>query len=1435
MRSGKCVAWHADDARADGAKRAAQLDGSAASYSGGRWRLAVSIVALLAALLLALGHAGAAAASACPSSWKTVEHEEGGITCARTYPSPGSYVLEVPEGVTELRAAVAGANGGSWGKTFGTGRACEGTEGGIGGIVDGALKVKKEELLNVVVGGEGGEPNKNGGAAGGTPGGGAAGGGPCASGGGGGSFVFGPKGLLLAAGGGGGGGTAGGSAEGSTVEEDWTEGLPTKSGEFSSNGDDFYCNGYSTETCPEPGNPQGGGEGSVVPGDPCSELENHVKGYQFYGKGATEKAAGEGGKNAITGEDGEEGQGPASSSTSPGTGGAGGAGAHYGPTQENEEGEIEQAYSPPGGGGGGGYYGGGGGSNGCGGGAGSDYWSKEVIAPHYPEFPARGVYETGDVAFSFVPPAQGIAGKVLAVGGEQPIAGVTVRVIAEPGEQIQEEGTSSEGHYFFSDLPGKYRVEAVPKSLPAGADEFHAALCEGEVGTTKEGLTYCEVTVQSEKEVRADFNAGFYLTGKVVNTGGKRVAGAVAVVKDTGATQPIELTTDSEGEFRERIAPGTAVVSVKPVGGEEFFPVESKECKVLVGGASCEVELQQDRFVEFEPCVLPNPNGEPLPPNTPEPIPGAKTSGQLEAVGCWVPQNQTPGHEATIYHSEKPVRLDGVDVDPLPGTVLQLETNSGPTVTSNGPAKVLIGGWPIIGGLVPAFHVSLNYQGSSPLSVSDQGAGTGPLAANLFGLPLSIGPGGPLGYGLPFTEGIGQVTINGKQLKTGQTTISAGVQFTNGGLNSILKLPKDTHGTWDAEAGAFKDVNERELLSGNSVLKEAPTVPSVGFGGSLVLTNRLGLTGKFNVSLNDVSTKSLFPFPVDKWDDGEIQGVTLAYTPSQDLWEFAGMFKMPTALSKLAGEVFVKGNLQKPIPPGSNGQIPERFSGYKLQSFEIQLEHIKSQTIVIPGLGEVRESGIPLFYGLFWQSGGVGWNNNLNTNTTTEVKATMGLSYGPEVNVQVGSGLKGTELSLLRMDLEGALQPNTPETPYWIYKLGGRLTLARLSPFEMEIAGAKVTLKANPEKPELDFHGQAGISFLGAGCGMEVNGQAERVKGKEESELLLEGTGTCKILGEVRSLDVILNNWLLGVCATENGLAGGGFTLNLTEPFGSAKPGCNLGSFKHPNGAASATVHRTEHLRLAHGLVATTLALHGSSGPPSVQLSGPGASITASPSRMPHLVRGAIVYENSAQRTTYVDLRHPHAGRWTIRTLPGSPAISQVLEARPRPTPHVRAKVARSGCSDALRYRLKSTDGDRILVYAQQGESHVHVGELHAGTHTLKFEMLNRLGGRGKLVAYLFHGSQPVGVQTLGTFANSASNGSERPSHISSHGGTLRWHAACDAAGYKVTIKRGKSSTQETATQPQLKLPAGHGQADVTVTAISIGGAALGSARRTVR
>ncbi|HEX5224694.1 MAG TPA: hypothetical protein VFW29_06150, partial [Solirubrobacteraceae bacterium] len=364
-----------------------------------RVRLALGALALLTVLLLPTGASGtAAAAGVCPTGWKAVEHEEAPTTCSYGLPAPGSFVLEVPEGVTELRAAVAGGNGGSWGKTFGKGPACEGTGGGAGGIVDGTLAVKAGEVLSVVVGGEGTEPNAGAGAPGGTPGGGGAGGGPCNSGGGGGSFVSGGRGLLLAAGGGGGGGFRGGTAEGGTLEEDWTEGLPTKSGEFSATGDDFYCGGRNTEEC----------ERDHIPpqqGDACSEtsstgpkLETIETPEQFYGLGATRTGGGKGGKNTVDGDNGQDGSGPASSGSAPGVGGVGGAAGIVGPPEEETE-------SPGGGGGGGGYYGGGGGSNGCGGGAGSDYWSPEVISPHYPEFPTRDVYETGHVSFSFTPGA----------------------------------------------------------------------------------------------------------------------------------------------------------------------------------------------------------------------------------------------------------------------------------------------------------------------------------------------------------------------------------------------------------------------------------------------------------------------------------------------------------------------------------------------------------------------------------------------------------------------------------------------------------------------------------------------------------------------------------------------------------------------------------------------------------------------------------------------------------------------------------------------------------------------------------------------------------------------------------------------------------------------------------------------------------------------
>ncbi len=900
------------------------------------------------------------------------------------------------------------------------------------------------------------------------------------------------------------------------------------------------------------------------------------------------------------------------------------------------------------------------------------------------------------------------------------------------------------------------------------------------------------------------FGAIHTLTVDVVegSEGSKPVAGVKFVIAANSGNEKAEAATNEKGEISEELQEASYNVTSNPAAAAvPLTGTENPDCLVQEG--SCGVNLNQDRTVKFTTCVVPNPDGSPLPASTPTPIPGAITVGQLEAVGCWVPQNGSGGGEATIYHSTQPVRLDGIDVKPQPGTTLQLD-KSGPTVTSDGPALMLVDGWPIVGGLVPETRIALNYQGGSQLSMSDQGAGTGPLAPNLFGLPISLGTGGPAGYGLPFTE------------SPGQTTISGGLQ-----------IPLNTDAIWNVEKGVFTEPNPAAVFTGGTFVQGNATVPSIGLGGSIIMTNRLGLTGKVCASVNDLGTDFLFPFPRDGLDDGEISGAQLCWISAQDLWEGSGMFKLPTALARLAGDIFVKLTAQKAKPAESKAA---QFLGYKLQNFGLQFEHINSQTYVAPGVAEVRSSGIPIGGGFFLQSLGGEFSNDLKTGQVSEIKGTMGISFGPEVNIGAGHG-HGTELSILRGDLEFALLPSGPEISYWTYRLGGALTIGRLSPLELQLAAAKVTYHANPQNPEADFFGQLGGSVLGIGGGVTVAGQSDPTNG-----FLLEGTATAKAFGQYGTFDAIINNYRLGVCLTVNGTPRIGFDKDLAEPSQPLTWGCNLGSFKHPTGATASAAHHLERLRLRRGLAATVLAVRGTSAAPRVRLSGPGRSITATPTLQARGEDGAIVFANPAKHITYIGLVRPPAGRWSVSALPGSAAIAEVLQAEPGPAPRVSAHVTRAGCGDALRYHVRSTGGDQLLVYAQQGTGHVYVGKLHPGAGALKLGLLARINGRGKLVAYYLRGGEPQGSATLASFANAASNGSERPSGLKLRAGVLHWSQACDAAGYSVAVTRGKSTTKQTTAKPQLTLPpAGRRPAMVTVTALTNGGVALGSVGRTLK
>jgi Carboxypeptidase regulatory-like domain len=423
------------------------------------------------------------------------------------------------------------------------------------------------------------------------------------------------------------------------------------------------------------------------------------------------------------------------------------------------------------------------------------------------------------------------------------------------GTEDQEATTNSEGSYSFAVEPGTYSV--TPAVTGAGEDEYEVGACEGEGA----GGSCAGIEVEQDQESTANFSAGYTLSGKVSGVKGEASEGVEVVIQDEeqGHLKTVTAKTGSEGIFSERLAPGkvTATAKVLEVGKEkvQFFPDPSEDCKVA--NSSCAVELDRDRKADFSACVVPNPNGEALPPGTPEPIPGAQKFVNLEAVGCWTEQPDG------TFTSTKPVRLDGIDVAPASGTTIVLHSDQ--TVTSEGPASIDVGGYISL----PVDQVDLNFQAAA-IQAGDLGTGNPTFGLNtrVKGIPFSLSTGSTL-----------QTLVPPWQSSLGKTT-----------LNLDLQLPTTLAASeWNVFAGTF---------AGNG----GTTVPSIGATIALTVNNREGLIapqlcGKFTGGefklWNTISNTS--------W----IKQATVCYDLHEHQWTLAGLFQLPEGwkVAKFANQV----------------------------------------------------------------------------------------------------------------------------------------------------------------------------------------------------------------------------------------------------------------------------------------------------------------------------------------------------------------------------------------------------------------------------------------------------------------------------------------------------------------------------------------------------
>jgi hypothetical protein len=199
-----------------------------------------------------------------------------------------------------------------------------------------------------------------------------------------------------------------------------------------------------------------------------------------------------------------------------------------------------------------------------------------------------------------------------------------------------------------------------------------------------------------------------------------------------------------------------------------------------------------------------------------------------------------------------------------------------------------------------------------------------------------------------------------------------------------------------------------------------------------------------------------------------------------------------------------------------------------------------------------------------------------------------------------------------------------------------------------------------------------------------------------------------------------------------------------------AKPGADRGA----DASASGT------FTVPRGAPSASLVVHGAGGAPSVVLVGPGGQQIApvlggkgDTSQLPA----------AAQQTTYVGIKHPHPGKWSVESAPGNTvAISSVEDAIGQPAPTIRATVSGHGPRRAVHYHATMPTGVTIALAEQTGHLLHRIGTVHSGSGTIAFRPAFGPGGKRQLVAEISDNGAPQDSQTLASYTVPAP---ARPGH----------------------------------------------------------------------
>jgi hypothetical protein len=240
--------------------------------------------------------------------------------------------------------------------------------------------------------------------------------------------------------------------------------------------------------------------------------------------------------------------------------------------------------------------------------------------------------------------------------------------------------------------------------------------------------------------------------------------------------------------------------------------------------------------------------------------------------------------------------------------------------------------------------------------------------------------------------------------------------------------------------------------------------------------------------------------------------------------------------------------------------------------------------------------------------------------------------------------------------------------------------------------------------------------------------------------------------------------------------------------------GCDVGPYKATAAAAQANGPRS--FTLAAGLPFATVRVRGSGGAPRITLTGPHGEKLVTPANADTYADAHFALVRQPQTgTTFIGIKQPAAGIWTVTADSGSAPVLAVDSADGLAAPNVHARVSGRGAQRTLHYHVKPEPGQQVSFVERGPASWRVLGQATSSTGQLRFSPASGATGSREIVALIDHAGLPSRQLPVARFSVAAPGPPRQLAHLraSRHGSALaiRWAPNRTALRNAITISLG--------------------------------------------